>query len=118
MELAVYRRAGDGRCDISMHLKLEAATPLAAVVCFTAATFGTEMTISPSWVYCMDIGGKRSGAVSASMNMVGNIGAFVSANAFPYLYALTGSAAAYFLLAAALNAAGAICWWRMRSVAE
>lgn len=96
----------------------QASTPIMAVICFTAATFGTEMTISPSWVYCMDIGGKRSGAVSASMNMVGNIGSFVSANAFPYLYAMTGSAAAYFLVAAALNAAGAICWWRMRSLPE
>lgn len=29
-DIAVYRRAGDGRCDVSMHLKLDAATPLAA----------------------------------------------------------------------------------------
>jgi cation diffusion facilitator family transporter len=29
-DIAVYRRVGDGRCDVSMHLKLEAATPLAA----------------------------------------------------------------------------------------
>ncbi len=93
-----------------------ASTPLEAAICFTAATFGTEMTISPSWVYCMDIGGKRSGAVSASMNMVGNIGSFVSANAFPFLYGLTGSASTYFLTAAALNAMGAVCWWRMTSL--
>lgn len=94
----------------------QASTPFSAVAYFTAATFGTEMTISPSWVYCMDIGGRRSGAVSAAMNMVGNIGSFVSANAFPHLYAMTGSAAAYFWVAAALNAAGVLCWWRMRSV--
>jgi len=29
-DIAVYRRAGDGRCSVSMHLKLDAATPLAA----------------------------------------------------------------------------------------
>jgi cation diffusion facilitator family transporter len=29
-DIAIYRRAGDGRCDVSMHLKLEATTPLAA----------------------------------------------------------------------------------------
>jgi cation diffusion facilitator family transporter len=28
-DIAVYQRASDGRCDVSMHLKLEAATPLA-----------------------------------------------------------------------------------------
>ncbi|MBS1895171.1 MAG: cation diffusion facilitator family transporter, partial [Actinobacteria bacterium] len=29
-DIAVYRRAGDGACSVSMHLKLDAATPLAA----------------------------------------------------------------------------------------
>jgi ACS family glucarate transporter-like MFS transporter len=48
--------------------------------------------------------------------MFGNFGSFVSANAFPYLYALTGSASAYFFAAAALNAIGALCWFRMRSL--
>ncbi len=30
--------------------------------CFSLATFGVEMTLSPSWAFCMDIGGPRSGA--------------------------------------------------------
>jgi cation diffusion facilitator family transporter len=29
-DIAVYRRAGDGACSVSMHLKLDATTPLAA----------------------------------------------------------------------------------------
>jgi cation diffusion facilitator family transporter len=29
-DIAIYERASDGRCDVSMHLKLEAETPLAA----------------------------------------------------------------------------------------
>jgi cation diffusion facilitator family transporter len=29
-DIAIYARASDGRCDVSMHLKLDAATPLAA----------------------------------------------------------------------------------------
>jgi len=33
------------------------------------------MTLSPSRAFCNDIGGGHSGAVSVSMNMVGNIGA-------------------------------------------
>jgi MFS transporter, ACS family, glucarate transporter len=87
-----------------------------AVICFTFATFGVELTISPSWAYCVDIGGKNSGAVSASMNMVGNIGSFVSANAFPLLYGATGSANTYFLLAAGLNVISVACWLGMRSL--
>jgi ACS family glucarate transporter-like MFS transporter len=89
-------------------------TPVAAVICFAVATFGADMTISPSWSYCIDIGGKNSGAVSGSMNMVGNIGSFVSANAFPFLFGLTGSAFAYFAIAALLNVGSILCWSRMR----
>jgi MFS transporter, ACS family, glucarate transporter len=92
-----------------------AQSPAAAVACFTLATFGADVTISPSWAYCMDVGGKNSGAVSGSMNMVGNLGSFVSANAFPYLYGLTGSANAYFRTAALLNVLSILCWLWMRS---
>lgn len=93
-------------------------SPAAVVACFTVAAFGTEVTISPSWAYCLDIGGKNSGALCGSMNMVGNFGAFVSAYAFPYLHRLTGSAEAYFQVAALLNVAGSLCWIRMRSGSE
>jgi ACS family glucarate transporter-like MFS transporter len=94
----------------------EMNTAAAAVACFTAATFGAEMTVSPSWAYCVDIAGKNSGSVSASMNMLGNFGSFVSANAFPWLYGLTGSAAAYFRVAAVLNLISIACWYGMRSL--
>lgn len=93
-------------------------TPLGAVAAFTAATFGADMTISPSWSYCADVAGKSAGSVSAAMNMVGNLGAFVSANAFPWLLGLTGSARAYFLLAAVLNVGAIGCWLMMRSVSR
>jgi ACS family glucarate transporter-like MFS transporter len=93
-------------------------SPAAAVACFTLATFGADMTISPSWAFCTDIAGKNSGSVSAAMNMLGNIGSFVSANAFPWLYAFTGSATAYFWVAALLNVVSIACWLRMRSLSE
>jgi ACS family glucarate transporter-like MFS transporter len=93
-------------------------SPTAAVACFTLATFGVDMTISPSWSYCMDIGGTKSGAVSGSMNMIGNLGSFVSANAFPWLHGLTGSANTYFVLAALLNVVAIACWWLMRPPAD
>ena len=89
-------------------------SPAAAVACFAIATFGADMTISPSWVYCIDIGGRNSGAVSGSMNMLGNLGSFVSANAFPFLYGITGSAFAYFAIAALLNVISIVCWIYMR----
>ena len=49
------------------------------------------------------------------MNMVGNLGSFVSANAFPFLFGLTGSAFTYFAIAALLNVISIVCWGFMRS---
>ncbi len=87
-----------------------------AVACFTVATFGADMTISPSWSFCGDIGGEHAGSVSASMNMIGNLGSFVSAGVFPVLLRLTGSGSAYFAVAAAMNVLAVACWVGMRSL--
>jgi ACS family glucarate transporter-like MFS transporter len=57
------------------------------IIFFSIAIYGVDMTLSPSWAFCMDIGGDKSGAVSGSMNMVGNIGSAVSAIIFPYFVA-------------------------------
>ncbi|MBS1830110.1 MAG: MFS transporter [Acidobacteria bacterium] len=79
-----------------------------AVGLFTLAAFGAEMTISPSWAFCMDIGGKKSGAISGAMNMMGNLGSFVSANLFPVL------GAGYFVLVMGLNLYCVGAWYWMR----
>lgn len=89
------------------------------ILCFSLATFGVEMTLSPSWAFCMDIGGARSGAVSAAMNMVGNMGAAVSAVAFPFFVAnvtipgiadTTGTANSFFVFAATMNLLAVGAW--------
>jgi ACS family glucarate transporter-like MFS transporter len=87
-----------------------------AVLAFTVAIFGADMTISPSWVFCADIGGIRTGRLSGALNMLGSIGAFASANAFPLLKQETGSSSAYFMLAALLDVMGLLCWLRMTSL--
>ena len=84
------------------------------VFSFGLATFGVDMTLSPSWAFCNDIGGPNSGAVSGSMNMVGNIGAALSAIMFPLLWnETTGNANSFFMLAACLNVAAIVCWLAM-----
>jgi ACS family glucarate transporter-like MFS transporter len=95
-----------------------AETAPVAVAFFGLATLGAELTISPSWTFCLDIAGKRSGEVTGTMNMAGNFGSFVSANAFPFLNRLTGGAAAYFGAVAVLSAIAAICWTGMGSVSS
>jgi ACS family glucarate transporter-like MFS transporter len=67
--------------------------PMTAVIFFSLALFGADMTLPPSWALCIDIGRKHSGAVSGTMNMAGNMGSFVTGLAFPYLQAWTVSLA-------------------------
>jgi ACS family glucarate transporter-like MFS transporter len=92
------------------------------IACFSLATFGVEMTLSSSWAFCMDIGGSRSGAVSAAMNMVGNLGAALSAVAFPYFVAhvtipgvadTKGTANSFFVFAATMNLLAVGAWMLM-----
>jgi len=81
------------------------------VGCFGLATFGVDMTLSPSWAFCNDIGGENSGAVSGAMNMVGNIGAALSLIIFPLMInEETGSANAFFTLAIGINVLAIVCW--------
>jgi ACS family glucarate transporter-like MFS transporter len=62
------------------------------------------------------MGGKGAGTISGSMNMVGNLGAFLSSISFPYLYGWTGTATTYFVLAAILNVIGVFCWLAIKPV--
>jgi ACS family glucarate transporter-like MFS transporter len=95
---------------------------LAFITCFGIAVFGVEMTIAPSWTFCMDIGGKSSGAVSGTMNMLGNVGSATSAIIFPFFIANVtipifaenaGSGNSFFILAAVLNILGMCSWMFM-----
>lgn len=99
---------------IGMSLCVNMTTPVTTVVCMCIAIFGADMILSPSWSTCMDIGERDAGAVSGSMNMVGNLGAFTAALAFPYLYAAMESHEPFFYLAAGLNVVAIFLWFRIR----
>lgn len=88
-------------------------TALGAVLMLSIAIFGADMTLSPSWSFCIDIGKENAGSVSGTMNMAGNIGSFITALAFPYLMSWTGNATAFFYIAAALGLISILSWLRM-----
>jgi len=98
----------------SLHME----TALGAVLCLSVAIFGADMTLSPSWSFCMDIGKENSGKVSGMMNMAGNLGAFTTALAFPYLIKWTGSSEPFFYVAAFLSVVAIVCWLFMDSAKE
>ncbi len=89
-----------------------------AVVFLSVAVFGADMTLSPSWVFCIDIGKENAGAVSGTMNMAGNLGAFVTIIAYPYLIEWTGSNVPFFYIAASLSVVAIIMWTMMNPKQE
>ncbi|MDH3243906.1 MAG: MFS transporter [Saprospiraceae bacterium] len=88
---------------------------LGAVLFLSIAIFGADMTLPPSWALCVDIGKTNSGAVSGTMNMAGNLGSFLTALAFPYLTAWTGSNDSFFYIAAIFNLIALLLWWRVKA---
>lgn len=89
-----------------------------AALCFAVATLGAELTISPSWAFCIDLGGRNAGSISGAMNTAGNLGSFVSANAFPWIQGAWGSADPYFYLLCTMNVLSGLAWWGMRGEAS
>lgn len=111
-----------GVLGLLLSIQMSDSTPLVFIICFSIAIFGVEMTIAPSWTFCMDIGGKKSGIVSGTMNMLGNLGSAVSAIIFPYFVAnitipylaeTTGNANSFFVFAAFLNLIAIVAWLLM-----
>jgi ACS family glucarate transporter-like MFS transporter len=81
-----------------------------AVGWLAVAIFGADMTLSPSWSFCIDIGGRHAGAVSGMMNLAGNLGSAITALAFVYLPESSNGNGAFFRTAAALSGVAIVCW--------
>ncbi|MEM9527949.1 MAG: MFS transporter [Bacteroidota bacterium] len=91
-------------------MSISQPTALGAVIWISVAVFGADMTLSPSWSACVDIGRRSAGAVSGTMNMAGNLGSFFTALAFPYLVEGFGSAQPFFYVAAGLSVLSLFLW--------
>ncbi len=89
-----------------------------SVFFISLAIFGADMTLSPSWSFCIDIGKSNAGTVSGTMNMAGNLGSFVTALAFPYLREWTGSVVPFFYIGAALSMLSILFWLKMDATKE
>ena len=95
---------------VGLLLSVDQASVGGAVFWLTVAIFGADMTLSPSWSACIDIGGRNAGQVSGTMNMAGNLGSALVALAFPYLLQWTGGPQTFFHVGAALAAVAAAGW--------
>jgi ACS family glucarate transporter-like MFS transporter len=111
---AIPAMVGFGLAAFGLIASLFSVEITASIIFLTIAIFGADMTLSPSWTFCVDIGKTHSGAVSGTMNMAGNIGSFITALAFPYLRDWTGSVAPFFVLGALLNIIAVMIWLQMK----
>ena len=90
------------------------SSAIGAILFLSIAIFGADMTLPSSWAFCADIGKEHSGAVSGTMNMAGNIGAFITALVFPYLLDWTGNTNLFFIVGAVLNIIAIVLWYNMK----
>jgi MFS transporter, ACS family, glucarate transporter len=65
---------GFALASFGLVMSLGQAEGTGAVVWLTIAIFGADMTLSLSWSFCIDMGGRHAGKVSGTMNMAGNLG--------------------------------------------
>lgn len=85
--------------------------PWLAMLVMGLASFCNDLVMPTSWGACMDIGGKFSGTLSGSMNMMGNFGGGLAAIVIGYILAWSNhnwNVAIY--VAAGVYFLGTFCW--------
>jgi len=102
--------AGFALAAIGLVMSVNQAEVWPAVAWLCVAIFGADMTLSPSWSLCIDIGGKHAGAVSGTMNMAGNLGSAFVGLVFPYLVIQYGPKG-FFFAGALLNLLAIGLWF-------
>jgi MFS family permease len=83
--------------------------PLLTVGCLCLASFLKDFSMAVSWATCIDVGHRYAGTVSGFMNMVGNMGTFVSPPIVAYL-ARKGDWDLALVYSAGMFVAAAVCW--------
>jgi len=85
--------------------------PTLAILALSISSFFNDFVMPTSWAACMDMGGRYSGTLSGSMNMMGNIAGGFSPLVVGYLLAWTANDwALTFYISAAIYMVGGVCW--------
>lgn len=92
------------------------AQPYFAVTAIALVAFCNDIQMPGAWTACMDVGGKAVGTLSGTMNMMGNIGGFLSSIVCGYIVQQTGSWSLVFYVTAAMYVGGLFCWLAMDPV--
>jgi MFS family permease len=85
--------------------------PFLAVLAIGMASFCNDLAMPGAWGACMEVGGRHTGSLSGSMNMMGNVGGAVAPMAVPLILAATNNNwSVNFYVFAAVYFLGALCW--------
>ena len=90
--------------------------PYLAVTAIALVAFCNDIQLPGAWTACMDVGGKYVATLSGTMNMMGNVGGFVSPIVCGYIVKHTGQWHLAFYVTAATYLLGALCWLSMDPV--
>jgi sugar phosphate permease len=63
---------------IMLLISIRTQDPQAAMIFMGLASFFNDLVMPGAWAACMDIGGRYAGTLAGSMNMMGNVAAFVA----------------------------------------
>jgi MFS family permease len=86
------------------------ASPVAAAILIALGGASSNFLLGAAWGTCLDIGGRRSGAVSAAMNTSGQVGSILSPILVAEVVRRYSQWSAPLYLAGVLFLLGAICW--------
>ena len=86
------------------------ASPVAAAVLIALGGASSNFLLGAAWGTCVDIGGRRSGAVSAAMNTSGQVGAILSPILVAAVVRSFSNWSAPLYLTGVLFLLGALCW--------
>ena len=85
-------------------------SPVTAAVLIALGGASSNFLLGAAWGTCLDIGGRRSGAVSAAMNTSGQVGAILSPILVAAVVGRFSNWSAPLYLAGVLFLLGAVCW--------
>ena len=97
-----------GACLLVLSTYLK--NPYLAVATIAMVSFCNDLVMPGSWTACMDVGGRYVGTLAGTMNMMGNLGGFVSPIVIGYVIDLTNNWNLTFYVTAAVYVIGAIFW--------
>lgn len=84
--------------------------PYAAVAAIAIVSLCNDITVPGAWAACMDVGGRSVGTLSGAMNMMGNLGGFISPIVIGTIVERTQQWNVAFYVTAGVYVFGALMW--------